>query len=70
MSTHFNAITVLLEEDMREPDVTRLCDAIKLMRGVLKTKLHIADLRDELAYERARKELTDKLFAQLKETRP
>lgn len=70
MSTHFNAITVLLEEDLREPEVTQICNAIKLMRGVLNTKVNIADIRDHLAYERARQELINALFAQLKETRP
>ena len=65
MTDRINALVVVLEKDTREDDVQALAEAIAMFQGVLSVKVCVADLASHVAYERARRELTDKLWAAL-----
>ena len=62
MTTRVKALTVALEEDIREDDVEQLVMAIKRLRGVLAVDTAAADPVDFVARERVRRELTGKLW--------
>jgi hypothetical protein len=57
MTDRIHALTVVLEHDMRDDDVEGLIQAIRWLRGVLSVDLHVTDISDHTARERARTEL-------------
>ena len=65
MTDRFNALTVVMERDMREDDAEAILSAIRQLRGVLSVSGHVADITAHLAEERARHELREKLMAVL-----
>lgn len=65
MTNRFYALTVILEKDVREDDCEPLIDAIKILRGVLDVKPHIANPDTWMAEERARQDLGTKILKAL-----
>lgn len=66
MTERFNALTVVLEEDLRADDAEALIAAIGQLRGVLSVSGNVADITTHTAQERARHELGQKLLAVLR----
>lgn len=66
MTGRANALLVVLEIDMRTDDVESLVEAIKHMRGVSDVRLNISDSNAWIAYQRAKDELTKRLWKALK----
>lgn len=62
VTDRIHSITVVLANDMREDDCEKLVAAIVMMRGVLSAKMHVTDLTEHMAYERARANLGEKLW--------
>lgn len=65
MADRYNALTVVLEEDIREDDAEPLMHAIKMLKGVQHVSGNVAGLSDHTARIRARQELAEKLIAVL-----
>lgn len=66
MTDRFQALTVVLEDDVRSDDAEALISAISQLRGVLNVTGNVADLGSHVAQIRARQELTQKLLAALR----
>lgn len=62
MTDRYNALTVVLEKDIRDDDAEALLAAIRQLRGVLSVSGNVADLDSHLAQERARHDLGEKLW--------
>lgn len=62
MTDRYNALTVILEKDIRDDDAEALLNAIRQLRGVLSVSGNVADFDSHLAQERARSELGQKLW--------
>lgn len=62
MTDRINAITVVLQDDIRIDDAEPILAAIKQIRGVLSVISNVADLDSHIAQTRARNELADKLW--------
>lgn len=62
MTDRLNALTVVLETDIREDDAEALIAAIRQLRGVLSVTGTVADIGDHIAQERVRRELGEKLL--------
>ena len=66
MTDRYFALTVVLEQNVRDDDAQHIIDAIKQMRGVLSVEPHVANLEMHQAQDRARHELQQKLWAALR----
>lgn len=64
MTDRYNALTVL-EKDIRADDAEKLLDAIRQLRGVLSVHGNVADFEDQIAQDRVRRELGEKLWGVL-----
>lgn len=62
MTDRYNALTVILESDMRDDDAESLLAAIRQLRGVASVQPHVADYVAAMAEERARRELGQKIL--------
>lgn len=62
MTDRVNALTVVLEHDIRDDDIAPLVSALKHLKGVLSVDQHVTNLEDHIAETRARHELGKKLF--------
>lgn len=62
MTDRYNALTVVLESNMRDDDADKLLTAIRQMRGVLEVRGNVADSDSYVAEQRAKRELGDKLW--------
>ncbi len=62
MTDRINALTVVLDRDIREDDVQGLIDAIKYLSGVDKVTKHVADLESRVAKSRAQLALREKIL--------
>ena len=62
MTDRYNALTVVLEKDIRKDDAEALLRAIRQLRGVLDVTGHVADTDSYTAQERVRRELGEKLW--------
>ena len=62
MTDRYNALTVVLEKDIRDDDAEALLAAIRQLRGVLSVSGNVADMGDHIAQERARRDLGEKLW--------
>lgn len=62
MTDRLNALTVVLDGDIREDDAQALMSAIRQLRGVLSVSGHVSNLDSHIAKERARHELGQKLL--------
>jgi hypothetical protein len=65
MTDRVNALTVVLDENTRVDDLEPLLTAIRMLKGVLSVKTHVANLESHIAEGRARRDLGDKLWAVL-----
>lgn len=65
MTDRFNSLFVVLTKDIREDDAETLINAIKMIKGVLSVTPRVADPSDQIAYERARVEIAEKMWAVL-----
>ena len=54
MTDRYNAVTVVLDRDIREDDATGLLAAIAQLRGVLSVTPHVVDVESLVAEERVR----------------
>lgn len=62
MTDRFFALTVLLDQDIREDDAEPIIAAIQMIKHVQKVEPHITDAGNWAAEERARRELGQKLW--------
>lgn len=62
MTDRFDSLTVVLERDTREDDAEAIIQAIRMIKGVLSVKPHVADLQTHIAQERVRREITEKIW--------
>lgn len=67
MTDRFNALTVVLEKDIREDDAEVLMSAIRQLRGVLSVTGEISSVSDSVAYERAKHAIWVRLWGALQE---
>lgn len=67
MTDRYNALTVVLDRDIREDDAEMLINAIRMLRGVLTVDPHVADIGDHVAAARVKRDLTEKLYTVMKE---
>lgn len=65
MTTCYNAVTVVLDREIREDDAEHPLTAIRMLKGVLSVEPHVADVETHIAETRVRRELGDKLWAVL-----
>ena len=65
MSDHFNLLTVVLAEDVREEVAEPIIKAIGMIQGVISVTSRVVDSADYIAQQRVRHELIEKLFAVL-----
>ena len=66
MTDRLNALTVVLEHDLRDDDAEPLIAAIRQLRGVLSVSGNVSDLSDYIAQERARHDIGERLWQSLK----
>lgn len=62
MTDRLYAVTVLFDRDIREDDAQQIIDAISMIKGVSKVGKHVTNVELWAATERARMELTSKLW--------
>ena len=62
MADRYNALTVVLEKDLRGNEAEALLTAIQQMRGVLSVSGNVAALDSHIAQERARHYLGQKMW--------
>lgn len=62
MTDRYNALTVVLEQDIRSDDAEALIEAITCLRGVLKVTPRVANPDEHIAEMRVRQELGEKLW--------
>ncbi len=67
MTDRVNALTVVLDKDMRVDDIEHMIAAISMLKGVKKVSMHITDVADHVADVRAKREVRDKLYALIDE---
>lgn len=63
MTDRINALTVILQDDIREDDVAGIITAINMIRGVLAVEPNVADLNAAIAQQRAHHDLGMKVLA-------
>jgi len=62
MSDRINTITVVLEKETRDDDCEAILTALRMTKGVLRVTPNVADAGEYMAVERARHELSQKLW--------
>lgn len=67
MTGRINALTVVLESDVREDDVQATIIALTQIKGVLRVEMNVADITSYLAQERAKTELRSRLYEAIKD---
>jgi len=67
MTDRIKGFVVTLDKDYRTDDVEEIRKALLMVKGVLSVDASVAELSDHMNRSRIRLELTDKLFAVLKE---
>lgn len=63
MTDRYNALTVVLEQDMRDDDAEALLSAIRQLRGVLSVTGNVADMDSYISDARAKHDLGRKLWS-------
>lgn len=63
MTERYNALTIVLDRDIRKDDARPLIGAIRMLRGVASVTPNVTDICDHVAQERVRRELGEKLLA-------
>lgn len=67
MTDRYNALLVVLDQDIRDDDAEAIINAIKMVKGVLDVKPNVMDPMDAIATARARHDLTGKVYKALQE---
>lgn len=62
MSDRANTITVVLEKETRVDDLDSILNSIKMLKGVVTADANVSKETDYWAVEKARWELTNKLW--------
>jgi hypothetical protein len=62
MTDRYNALIVVLENDMRDDDAASLIEAIKHLRGVADVRGNVSDVESHIAFAKAKNELKTKLW--------
>ena len=62
MTDRLNALTIVLEKNIREDDAQALINAISMLRGVLSVDVNVADINAHVAEKRVRREVLDNLI--------
>lgn len=62
MTDRFNALTVVLEKNIREDDAEAIILAISQLRGVASVEGNVADMASYIAKEQAMHELRGKMM--------
>lgn len=62
MTDRLNALTVVLDKDIRVDDAEALISAIRQLRGVASVTGNVSDINTHIAQERARIDLGSKLW--------
>lgn len=62
MSDRFNALTVVLDKDIRSEDAEPLMAAIRQLKGVLSVQGNVSSFETAVAEARVRRQLADALF--------
>jgi hypothetical protein len=65
MTDRYDALTVILDHDIRADDADGIISAIGMVRGVQQVLPHVMDANTAIAENRARHELTRKLWEAL-----
>lgn len=68
MTDRFNALTVVLEKEIREDDAENLIKAISMLKGVIRVKGNVSNPDHWIAHESARHNLVMKIWEVLKAT--
>ena len=63
MTDRVYALTVALNEPIRDDDAQRIIETIKMIRGVANVDAHVADPETYFAIEKVRNEIGKKLLA-------
>lgn len=66
MSDRTIHLTVLLDNEYRDDDAAPIIEAIKMIKGVRQVKMNVKDANHFIAYERARLNLSEQLWAALR----
>ena len=67
MTDRINALTVVLDRDIRDDDVREIIQAIRMIKCVATVTPHVADHDSHVAYVRARMEIEGRLYEALKD---
>lgn len=67
MTDRLNALTVILEDDVRDDDAQPLISAIYQLKGVISVKPHVSDIDSAIAETRAIHKFKDKIRSLLLE---
>ena len=62
MTDRYNALTVVLDHDIRSDDAESIINAIEMIRCVLSVKPKVSNIDDHIAYDRVRSELGKELW--------
>ncbi len=62
MTDRINALTVVLEDNVRADDAEFIINAIRAIRRVVAVEPHVADIGDEVARQQVKSEIRDKIL--------
>ena len=62
MTNRYHSLTVALDRDIRDDDAEPILMAIRMIKGVLSVKPKVADMDSNMAEDRARIDLGQKLW--------
>jgi len=66
MTDRYHSLTVVLDRDIRTDDAETTINAIKMIKNVLSVKGIVSNVDSNMAYSRAKHELTSKIWDILK----
>ena len=69
MTDKYNAVVVVLEENIRSDDAKDLLNAIRMIKGVTSVEPNIVDINSHIAYSQACTHYKSRLWDALKETK-
>ena len=62
MTDRYNALVVVLEENIRNDDAEPIINAIRHIKGVIDVKGNVSDPDSWIAYSKARNDLVQKIW--------
>lgn len=69
MTTRYNALVVVLEQDIRDDDAEYTINAIKQIKNVLDVKPNEGSMQDLIAYSRMKHRVYQKILSMFDEER-